>query len=153
MKYVRLLAIVVSIISILSVAYIIFQPYLYNENTVGKDISAATLLNKLSYVVNKKYEVILYENCENLKGIYWNNSYKNINKLENSNYVYKIRRDFDSVIMDKLQQKSKDTYIVYYREKYVGDVEVSRKMIIKYNQDKERAVILYDSSFGVNENE
>ena len=152
-KIVNICILIFLLILIASIIYVCIEPYLYNNNTTGKKINDNNVFLVSDIIMKKKLEFILHENPKNIASFYPYQKKGVIDTDTFNNNISFYKENLNDYVVDKIERKSDDIFIVYYNLYDFDDKFLSsEKMIIK-RLENDISGIIYDSMFEVDKNE
>jgi len=125
------------------VIFNLLEPLFYGINSNGDKTVDNKIYDVVHAIISRKYQILLYEDSQDLYNIFSYNCRVKLKKLNNSSIVEKILNDFISFQITNIEVKNKNKYIIYYNEEFENNIINENKMIIKYKNNK--AIIYYDS--------
>lgn len=141
----------VFVISLLcAVIYVFFNiisMYIYNSNTIGRSVNNVDEINVCNKIINNKYEILLYGRISKLNTLYTNKYNEKIMMYENSAEYNNLLENYFDHTINTVYKKFGNVYVIKYNVNYLDNSSKEFTMIIKFNFNKKRAIIIYDDMF------
>lgn len=128
---------------LLMVVYLIATPYIYGVNSNGKKINNDRIYDDIYNIIARKYEIILYEDKEELYNLYSYNNKDAISKFINSEKYDEIVEQHQETKIKEIQELSNTVFAVNIKVIYRDNEFLEEKIIVKLSN--KRAIILNDN--------